>query len=255
VTTKLSSWSYDLIAEVYDTDMGSNLPHDDRKFYVDLCKEVGGLVLELGCGTGRVLLAMAAAGYDVVGADVSLPMLTVLRRIAAERGLRAAVIQADACLLPFKGIFNAVLAPFSVVTYAVDRDALHRFFTSARNALRPGGMFVVDAFVPRDISGWREFRQDYVRPHAHGLLERRRRITPLANGVNRIERQYRLTLETAVQREWTTIDVIRPYHCAELRFAAMNCGLQFSNSFLDYGDSLVLGDAQFETLVFVLPAG
>jgi SAM-dependent methyltransferase len=253
VTTKRVPWSYDLIADVYDTDMGSNLAHDDRRFYVDICGRVGSLVLELGCGTGRVLFALAEAGYNVHGVDVSLPMLRVLRRIARERRLDAPVIQADARLLPFRGVFDAVLAPFSIITYAVDGHALRKFFTSARDALRPGGIFVVDAFVPRDISGWRKFRQDYVRPHEGGLLERRRRITPLKEGVNRIERQYRLVSAAAVQRQWTTIDVIRPYHVAELRFTGTKCGFQFSHSVADYGESLTLRDAQFETLVFVFP--
>ena len=48
-------------------------------FYVDLAKETTGSVLELGCGTGRVLLPTARAGFDVTGIDLSEDMLEVLQ--------------------------------------------------------------------------------------------------------------------------------------------------------------------------------
>src|SRR3984885_10584341 len=54
-------------------------PSGDRAFYADLARETGGPVLELGCGTGRVLLPIAEAGIACVGLDRSPSMLDVLR--------------------------------------------------------------------------------------------------------------------------------------------------------------------------------
>ena len=51
----------------------------DLPFYVDLAKKFGGPVLEIGCGTGRVLLAIARQGIEIHGVDDSLAMLGVLK--------------------------------------------------------------------------------------------------------------------------------------------------------------------------------
>ncbi|TLY48982.1 MAG: class I SAM-dependent methyltransferase, partial [Gammaproteobacteria bacterium] len=78
----MTSWSYDAIAEIYETDMGQSMPFDDVAFYRSLCLAEGGRVLELGCGTGRILIELMRAGIDAVGADRSLPMLARLHRDA-----------------------------------------------------------------------------------------------------------------------------------------------------------------------------
>ncbi len=71
--------SYRVSAKYYDGAY-SNM-HDlvDAQFYVGLAKESGGPVLELGCGTGRVLLPIARAGVEIQGLDNSRPMLDLLR--------------------------------------------------------------------------------------------------------------------------------------------------------------------------------
>ncbi len=51
----MNDFSYDQIAEVYATDMGSNMPFDDIGYYLARCREEGGPALELGCGSGRIL--------------------------------------------------------------------------------------------------------------------------------------------------------------------------------------------------------
>src|SRR4030095_7404926 len=72
-------WPYDLIAQVYATDMGRSMPFDDVGFYRGLCRGARGRVLELGCGTGRILLDLIASGVDAIGVDRSLPMLKQMR--------------------------------------------------------------------------------------------------------------------------------------------------------------------------------
>src|SRR5437868_3375222 len=80
-------WSYDAIASVYATDMGRSMPFDDVGWYRTLCQSQGGAALELGCGTGRILIELLAGGIDAVGADRSLPMLRQLRSDAQARGI------------------------------------------------------------------------------------------------------------------------------------------------------------------------
>jgi len=76
---------YDAIAELYDEDMGASAPAGDVEFYLAKARETSGRTLELGCGTGRITLPLAAAGCEVIGADRSLAMLGVLRRKAREQ--------------------------------------------------------------------------------------------------------------------------------------------------------------------------
>ena len=68
-----------LNVESYDT---GGLPEADVGFFMDLAREGGGPVLDLGCGTGRVAWPLADAGFEVVGLDRSEPML---RRAEAKR--------------------------------------------------------------------------------------------------------------------------------------------------------------------------
>ena len=54
----MSQESYNKIAAVYSTDMGQSMAFDDVGYYRRLCSERGGHTLELGCGTGRILLPL-----------------------------------------------------------------------------------------------------------------------------------------------------------------------------------------------------
>src|SRR5438552_5870730 len=68
-----------LHTEIYDALAASIIAGSpvagDVEFYRGLAKETGGPVLEVGCGTGRVAMALAADGHDVVGIDLSVPMV------------------------------------------------------------------------------------------------------------------------------------------------------------------------------------
>ena len=70
-------------AELYDAQVSSR-EKDDVEFYVQHAKQAGSPVLELGCGTGRVLLPMAISGLDLVGVEVSSDMLKISRDKASK---------------------------------------------------------------------------------------------------------------------------------------------------------------------------
>src|SRR5688572_33255898 len=79
----MSRESYDQIASVYATDMGQSMAYDDVGYYLQLCKTRGGRCLELGCGTGRILLPLLKGGVDIHGIDQSPGMLEELQRLAS----------------------------------------------------------------------------------------------------------------------------------------------------------------------------
>ena len=70
---------YAAVAEFYDYIV-PYLNREDLDFYVDMAKESGGPVLEVGCGTGRILIPIARAGIEVTGLDLSPSMLALCRK-------------------------------------------------------------------------------------------------------------------------------------------------------------------------------
>ncbi len=142
------TWSYDLIAEVYATDMGRSMPFDDVGFYRRLGRAAHGRVLELGCGTGRILLDLLASDVDAVGIDRSLPMLVRMRKDAASRGIAAPrVAQMDIGALALTGEFALILAPYSLITYVTDSDVAVRVLRQLRALLDERGVVVLDYHV------------------------------------------------------------------------------------------------------------
>ena len=141
--------TYDAWAEVYDR-VFSYLT-EDIPFYVEEAVRSGGPVLEAGCGTGRVALAMAEAGVEVVGIDISPAMLRVAQhKLRARRELRGRVsfLRRDMASFNLRRRFSLIVTPFrsfqALLSVAEQRRALEAF----RRHLAPGGRLIVDAFVP-----------------------------------------------------------------------------------------------------------
>ena len=73
-------------AEYYDYDIAS-APFADIPFYLHYAHRCGSPILELACGTGRVLIPLAKAGFEMYGVDFSENMLAVCHRKVMENGL------------------------------------------------------------------------------------------------------------------------------------------------------------------------
>jgi SAM-dependent methyltransferase len=105
-----------------------------------------GRVLELGVGTGRLAVPMAAAGLTVVGVDSSEAML---ERLAGRNGGdRVEVVCGDMVDDLPDGPFDASLVAYNTIFNLLEADAQQRCFTAVAGRLSPGGVFVVEAFVP-----------------------------------------------------------------------------------------------------------
>jgi SAM-dependent methyltransferase len=256
-----TTWSYDFIADVYATDMGQSMPFDDVGWYRSLCLREGGRTLELGCGTGRILIELLRAGIDAVGADRSLPMLARLRRdvrTKAHENIAAAndwnsspsLVQMDIAAPALTGPFRVVLLPYSLITYLREPSVAHQAAATLAALLEPGGCLVLDAFVPQPVTSFADFRRDYRREHEGGFLERHKRITANADGSNRIERRYQVfAADGSVAAQFDTDETIRPYRADELTAFGTAAGLHVESTHWDYGARDRADGARFATIM------
>jgi SAM-dependent methyltransferase len=143
-------------ADAYDVS-SEGLP-GDVEFYRDLAVALGGPVVELGVGTGRVAIPTAAAGIEVIGVDNAAPMLDIARRKAEVAGVLGRLHLVEGDMRTF-----TVAQPVPLVTIPY-RSFLHNLqvadqvatLEACRRALVPGGLLALNVFNPdlRFIGGW-----------------------------------------------------------------------------------------------------
>jgi ubiquinone/menaquinone biosynthesis C-methylase UbiE len=140
---------YDAWADVYDSVY--SYVRDDIPFYVAEALAAGGPVLELGCGTGRVTIPIAAAGVDITGVDSSPAMLAVARRKvpASPQGAMPQFVEGDMRALNLDGQqFRLVIIPFRGFLALMTVEDQVSTLSGISSLLAPGGRLVFDVFVP-----------------------------------------------------------------------------------------------------------
>ena len=166
---KREGWQgWDAYAPFYDWENAQTVGRRDVAFWRRVAGGVGGPVLELGCGTGRVSLPLARAGVNLVGIDRSAAMLDrarrsvarAFRRAAPERSAKASrcptLVRGDIRTLPFEdGAFSMVLAPYGILQSLIRPRDLTATLASVARVLGEGGTFGID-LVP-DVPKWREY--------------------------------------------------------------------------------------------------
>ncbi len=139
----------ELIAQNYDAVYAViRDPSGDRAFYRQLAQDAGGPVLELGCGTGRILLDIAASGIECVGLDPSPAMLQVLRSKSPPPNLSLVQGQMQSFELG-AGRFRLITAPFRAFSHLLTVEEQLAALTCIRRHLAPGGQLVFDLFDPK----------------------------------------------------------------------------------------------------------
>jgi SAM-dependent methyltransferase len=149
----------DHLAEVYDQWFGA---YEDAAIEVLAELARGGRALELGIGTGRIALPLAARGIKVHGIDASNAMVSKLR--ARPGGKAISVAMGNFADVQIKGKFSLVYIVFNTFFGLLTQEEQVRCFRNVAGHLVKGGAFVIEAFVPdmKRFSGGQEVRASTV---------------------------------------------------------------------------------------------
>jgi SAM-dependent methyltransferase len=137
---------YDAIAELYDPWSASVT--EDVGFYLEEARRAGGPVVELGVGTGRIAVPIAAEGIRVIGVDASRGMLDVCARRAALAGVELDLRVGDLRDPPVHERVPLVICPFRSYLHLHTDAERRRALGAARTLLVSGGRLTFDVFAP-----------------------------------------------------------------------------------------------------------
>ncbi len=150
----MAASSYDAIPDfglLYDS-VPLYAARQDVGFYVEEANAARGTVLEVGCGTGRILLPIACAGCSITGIDGSKQMLERCRaKLAAEPPAvqgRVRLVHHEMRDLALGATYSLIIAPFRVAQHLTTIDDQLRFLAVIARHLGPNGRFVFDVFNP-----------------------------------------------------------------------------------------------------------
>jgi len=134
---------YGLMAEFWDLFRGDTSTWEDRFFYLEAVRKYGQPVLDVGCGTGRILLDFMRQGFDIDGIDNSPEMLALCKQKAEKLNLNPAVYQQEMDKLALPRKYQTILVPSSSFQLLLDATlppmVMQRFYEH----LLPGGVLVM----------------------------------------------------------------------------------------------------------------
>jgi SAM-dependent methyltransferase len=195
--------NYEVLAKYYDGAYEA-MKLEDAPFYLELARKSGGPVLEIGCGTGRVLLPIARAGVEIEGLDASPAMLGVLRsklaKEAADVRRRVKLHAGDVRKFRWKKKFRLVTIPFRPLQHMHTLDDQIAALTSAAALLDRKSRLAFDVFFPRfewltGGVGEEQFEAEW----------------PIDGGKRRVVRHFRKDSYDKIQQNFTGTFLIRTY--------------------------------------------
>ena len=126
-------------------------PYEDVSFYIRMMNNGTEHVLELGCGTGRVLVPLVEYCEYIHGIDISEAMLAICREKLQKENVtenRARVDAADITDFDLSRKFDLIIAPYRVFQNLETDDKVNGFFKCIRKHLAPDGRCILNVFKP-----------------------------------------------------------------------------------------------------------
>lgn len=148
---------YHDLAPFYD-EMNADIPYEDWAEAIDSLLHryhtaSNGCLLDLGCGTGSMTIALAKRGYDMIGLDLSEEMLSVAFDRAERSGVadRIQWTHQDMCHFSLCGQVDAVISTLDCLNHLPTPEKLTECFRAVSDVLSPGGIFLFDLNAKRQF--------------------------------------------------------------------------------------------------------
>ena len=230
---------YDLIAPIYDKINGELdyaawadfIEENIRRYNSDMKTE---LVLDLGCGTGRMTLELARRGYDMTGVDLSPEMLDLARDAAEEAGLSDKMLWLLQDITDFElyGTVELAVSCLDTLNHLTDTADLRRCLSLVHNYLVPDGLFVFD------INGKGKFENIYA--DNSYVMEEDGSVCVWQNSYNPKTRlcDFFITLfeedEDGRYNRYDELQTERMYTIRTMKKMLTECGFEFIGAYSDF---------------------
>jgi SAM-dependent methyltransferase len=165
---KSSGNYHGIVAESYDLWFPGEA-FEDTEFYKGMITSNPGLALEVGCGTGRLLIPYLQDGLDVDGVDCSKEMLDICRQKAEQKGLSPILYEQYMQELSLSRKYKTIYIPFCSFMILAEREEALQALEGFYNSLESDGQVLISLFIPRE--GLTNNKQEWVvrrvgtRPH------------------------------------------------------------------------------------------
>jgi SAM-dependent methyltransferase len=146
--TENSKHYFGLAAEWYDRLLETE--KKDISLYTDKAAAAGSPVLELACGTGRLMIPMLEGGLKVDGIDASTEMLALCREKLAGKNLEASLYEQDIASFDLNKQYKFIFISGGSFQILHSLDDAYNCLQSVYQHLEPGGTFMLDTFIPFD---------------------------------------------------------------------------------------------------------
>jgi len=136
---------YDRFAWLYDIEYNNIV--EDVPFYIELFRDIEGSILELGCGTGRLLIPLARENHKVTGLDISQKMLDIARKKISAEPLeiveRISIVKGDMRNFELETLFGGVLIAFNSFMHLLTIEDQDRCLEGVYKHLLHRGRFII----------------------------------------------------------------------------------------------------------------
>jgi SAM-dependent methyltransferase len=252
---------YGFVAEFYD----HVVPYQNRKdvaFFVEAAKESGGPVLEIGCGTGRILIPTSQAGIKIVGLDLSPDMLRVCRerllQEPEEVQSNVRLVQADMRDFEISQRFTLVTVPFRPFQHLITAEDQQACLERIHRHLVEDGRLILDLFNPSlnmlvEVTVGQEFGEEseFTLPDGRWVIRRFKFVSKdFFNQINHVEMIYYVTHPDGRKERLVHAFPIRYLFRFEAEHLLERCGFQVEYLYADY-DKNPYGSKYPGELIFV----
>jgi len=253
--------AYAVTADLYDY-IEPYRTRADVQFFVDAATTSGGPVLEVGCGTGRILIPTARAGIDIVGIDLSPHMLRVCRNHlvkepeAVQR--RVQLKQADMRNLRLDRKFKLITLPFRPFQHLTSVEDQLSCLHGIRKHLGENGRLILDLFNPSlellvaDNLG-KEFgdEPEFTCPDGRRVVRLQKIVArEYSTQINQIELIYLVTHADGRKERLVHAFPMRYFFRFEVEHLLVRCGFTVEVLYGDY-DKSPFGPEHPAELIFV----